>query len=128
MMRDPSILEIVLKAGRDYDQLPVMIAANVHRGSHERLADSVGVKLMFEVFADRAYDESGNLVPRSVAGSVLHDPDAIVAQAISFARDRGVRTLNGDWLDLEADTLCIHGDNESSVAAARAVRDALKTL
>lgn len=128
MMRDPSILEVVLQAGRDYGQLPVMIAANVHRASHERLASSLGVKLMFEVFADRAYDESGNLVPRSVAGSVLHDPEAIVGQAVSFARDRGVRTLEGAWLDLDADTICIHGDNDSSVAAARAVRDALRAL
>lgn len=128
MMRDPAILETVLKAGRDYGDLPVMIAANAQRAEHERLAAALGVDLMFEVFADRAYDDSGNLVPRSVAGSVLHDAGAIVAQAVSFARDRGVTTHTGSWLDLDADTLCIHGDNASSLAAARSVRDALSAL
>lgn len=128
MMRDPAILDIVLRAGRDYGHLPVMIATNVHRAEHEQRAKALGVEMLFEVFADRAYDEAGNLVPRSVPGSVLHEQEAIVAQAISFARDGGIKTLNGDWLDLEADTLCIHGDNDSSVAAATAVRDALRTL
>lgn len=128
MMRDPAILETVLKAGRDYGNLPVMIASNAQRTDHERLAASLGVELMFEVFADRAYDEYGNLVPRSVMGSVLHDATAIVAQAVSFARDQGVNTQSGSWLDLGADTICIHGDNESSLAAARAVRDALSAL
>lgn len=128
MMRDPAILETVLKAGREYGDLPVMIAANAQRAEHERLAASLGVNLMFEVFADRAYDEAGNLVPRSVSGSVLHDANAIVAQAVSFARDRGVQTQSGNWLALDADTICIHGDNESSLAAARAVRDALSAL
>ena len=128
MMRDPAILETVLKAGRDYGDLPVMIAANAQRAAHERLAASLGVDLMFEVFADRAYDSSGNLVPRSVAGSVLHDAGAIVAQAVSFARDRGVTTQGGAWLELDADTICIHGGNADSVAAARSVRDALSAL
>ncbi|WP_394171652.1 5-oxoprolinase subunit PxpA [Saccharospirillum alexandrii] len=128
MMRDPAILETVLKAGRDCGDLPVMIAANAQRAEHEQLAASLGVDLMFEVFADRAYDDSGNLVPRSVAGSVLHDAGAIVAQAVSFARDRGVTTHTGRWLDLDADTLCIHGDNASSLAAARSVREALSAL
>ncbi|MEP4545512.1 MAG: 5-oxoprolinase subunit PxpA [Saccharospirillum sp.] len=128
MMRDPAILETVLKAGRDYGDLPVMIAANAKRAEHELLAASLGVDLMFEVFADRAYDDSGNLVPRSVADSVLHDAGAIVAQAVSFARDRGVTTHTGRWLDLDADTLCIHGDNASSLAAARSVREALSAL
>lgn len=128
MMRDPAVLETVLKAGRDYGQLTVMIAATARKAEHERLASSLGVTLLFEVFADRAYDESGNLVPRSMPGSVLHDADAIVAQAVAFARDRGVRTQGGSWLDLQADTICIHGDNEQSVAASKAVRDALRAL
>lgn len=128
MMRDPAILETVLKAGRDYDNLPVMIAANANRSDHEKRGAALGVRLLFEVFADRAYDDAGNLVPRVEPGSVLHDADAIVAQAVGFARDRGVRTRSGNWLGLEADTICIHGDNEQSVAAARAVRDALGAL
>ena len=128
MMRDSAILETVMKAGRDYGDLPVMIAANAKRADHEKLAASLEVKLLFEVFADRGYDDSGNLVPRSVPGSVLHDADAIVSQAVGFARDQGVQTRTGSWLDLEADTICIHGDNEQSVAAARAVRDAIRAL
>lgn len=128
MMRDPVILETVLKAGHDYGDVSVMIAANAQRADHERLAETLGVNLLFEVFADRAYDDAGNLVSRSVPGSVFHDSDSIVAQAVSFARDHGVKTQSGRWLGLQADTICIHGDNAESVAAATAVRDALRTL
>jgi len=49
----------------------------------------------------------------------------IVKQALSFARQGGVTSATGKWLDLPADSLCVHGDNEAALEAVRAIRTAL---
>ena len=70
--------------------------------------------------------DSGTLVPRSHPGSMLTDPQAVTAQAVSIAIDQRVRALDGTWIELEARTLCLHGDTPGAVALARRVRTALR--
>lgn len=90
------------------------------------LAADAGIPVVLEAFTDRAYTPDGTLVPRSVPGSVLTDPDQVVAQALSIALDHRVRTMEGTWIDLEARTLCLHGDTPGAVALAQQVRAALE--
>jgi UPF0271 protein len=66
-----------------------------------------------EGFADRAYTPEHTLVPRDVAGAVIHDPDAAAAQAVALARSGRCATL------------CVHGDTPGALEIARAVRAAL---
>lgn len=91
-----------------------------------RLAADAGIPVVLEAFIDRAYTPAGTLVPRSVPGSVLTDPGAVLTQALSIALDRRVRTLDGTWIDLDAHTLCLHGDTPGAVAMAQQVRAALE--
>lgn len=126
MMKDPAILEAVLKAVHDYNpSLTLMIPATRLHGEHRALAAQYGVPLWLEAFADRAYDSEGQLVSRRQPGAVHHEAATIVAQARSFAEQGGVRSIDGQWLDLPADSLCVHGDNPESLAAVKAIRDAL---
>lgn len=81
--------------------------------------------LWFEAFADRAYDNAGHLVSRQVPGSVHHDPEIIVRQALTIARGEPLVASDGSALLLQANTLCVHGDNASSVAAVQRIREAL---
>ncbi|HVE65751.1 MAG TPA: LamB/YcsF family protein, partial [Thermoanaerobaculia bacterium] len=74
---------------------------------------------------DRAYEADGTLQSRSIAGSVLTDPADAVRQALSFVKDGGVAAVDGTFLRLEVDTLCLHGDTAGAPDIARAVRDAL---
>jgi UPF0271 protein len=128
MMRDMSTLEAVMSAIRKYDSsLPLMLPATVHHERHQKLAQYVGVPVLLEAFADRAYDDEGQLVSRRLPGAVHQSVKAIVAQAVSFARKGGVTSTSGQWLDLPADSLCVHGDTEGALAAIRQIRDALKT-
>ena len=62
---------------------------------------------------------------RRQAGAVHEDPELIVKQALSFAHNGGVTSTTGKWLDLPADSLCVHGDNEAALEAVRAIRSAL---
>ncbi|MDX1597230.1 MAG: 5-oxoprolinase subunit PxpA [Marinobacter sp.] len=128
MMKDATILQAVMQAVRTYrSDLPLMIPATLHYRQHQELAGHVGVPLLMEAFADRAYDDEGQLVSRRQQGAVHHDPQRIVDQALSFATQGGITSINGRWLELPADSLCVHGDNDSALAAVRAIRDALQS-
>jgi UPF0271 protein len=83
-----------------------------------------GLRYAREAFADRVYNPDGTLQARSVPGSLITEPDAVAQQAASIAR-RIVVAHNGTSFPIQADTLCLHGDNPAAVANARAVRAAL---
>jgi len=89
-------------------------------------AEAAGLRFAAEAFVDRAYDARGRLVSRSRPGAVVSDPAAAAAAAVRLARDRVVTTLDGGELAVEADTLCLHGDNPNALGVARAVREALE--
>lgn len=126
MMRDDTLLKAVAHAVATYRQdLPLMIPTTCRFEEHRRIVNDEGVPVLFEAFADRAYTDDGQLAPRRSAGAVHDDPDIIVAQALSFAKKGGVTSLTGKWLSLPADSLCVHGDNDSALAAIRAIRAAL---
>jgi UPF0271 protein len=88
-------------------------------------ASGMGMKVAREGFVDRAYEPDGTLQSRSVAGSVLTNPADAVRQALSFVKNGGVTAVDGTFIKLAVDTLCVHGDTLGSPDIARAVRDAL---
>jgi 5-oxoprolinase (ATP-hydrolysing) subunit A len=129
MMANPAQLRAVIEAIARYDsQLPLMLLAMRDNSVAQALADEFGVQLWFEAFADRAYDSAGRLVSRQLPGAVHHDPETIVAQALTLARGEPLQASDGSDLSLNADTLCVHGDNASSVAAVQRIRQALGEL
>lgn len=126
MMKDTATLQIVMEAVASYrDGLPLMIPVTMDADQHREMARRAGVPLIFEAFADRAYDDNGQLVPRSERGSVQEEPDLIVQQALSLINDGGVYSITGQWLSLPADSLCVHGDNAHALEATRAIHLAL---
>jgi UPF0271 protein len=89
-------------------------------------ATGMGMRVAREGFVDRAYEPDGTLQSRSIAGAVLTDPAEAVAQALSFVRKGGVTAVDGSFVKLEVDTLCVHGDTPGAADIARAVRDAFR--
>ncbi|MGA2835931.1 MAG: 5-oxoprolinase subunit PxpA [Acidimicrobiales bacterium] len=85
-----------------------------------------GVRLVAEGFCDRGYDVLGRLVPRDADGAVVDDPAVAAARARSLAVDRGVAAVDGRWVPLEVETVCLHGDRPDADHRARSVRDALR--
>jgi UPF0271 protein len=83
------------------------------------------LRVVFEGFLDRAYEDDGTLTPREVPGAVLHDPDIARERATTWARSGCVRTRSGRLLSLPLETLCVHGDTPDAVSIASRVRDAL---
>ncbi|MFG1489487.1 LamB/YcsF family protein, partial [Oceanospirillum sp. HFRX-1_2] len=134
MMQQPQVLRAILQAVVDFSagqnlNLPVLIMATADNSEQQRLADELGASLMFEAFADRAYDENGMLVNRRLEGAVYHDQQQVVDQALAIAKGELIKTFAGGIeVSLNADTLCVHGDNEASLQAVKAIRQALNAL
>ncbi|GGB95650.1 LamB/YcsF family protein [Cellulomonas carbonis] len=89
------------------------------------VARDAGVRVVAEAFPDRAYAPDGTLVPRSHEGAVLHDAGAIAERAVRMATDGSVEAADGTSVRVDVETLCLHGDSPSAVAAAVATRRAL---
>ena len=82
--------------------------------------------MVHEVFADRAYEDDGQLVSRHKPGAVLHDAKAIAARVVKMVQDGAVVSVTGKVIKMRTDTVCIHGDTPGAVDIARGVRQALK--
>src|SRR5256885_12499270 len=88
-----------------------------------REASGMGMKVAREGFVDRAYEADGTLQSRSIAGSVLTDPADAVGQALSFVKDGGVTAVDGTFLQLAVDTLCVPGGTPARPQIARPILD-----
>jgi UPF0271 protein len=89
-------------------------------------AQREGLRYAGEAFADRVYNPDGTLQSRKIAGSVLTDPEQAARQAVEIAALRRVTAHDGTVVPLDAETLCLHGDNPKALENARAVRRALE--
>jgi UPF0271 protein len=105
--------------------LPLLVLAVVPRSEIQRLAEAAGLRTVTEAFADRVYNPDGTLVPRSRPGAVLQDPEAVSEQVLRMANDRQIRTADGSFIDIHAQSICVHGDSPSAVLKAAAARRAL---
>jgi UPF0271 protein len=90
------------------------------------LATAAGVRVFAEFFADRGYRSDGRLVPRSEPDAVIEDAAAVSARVRRLVAEGWVRSVDGDRVDLRADSVCVHGDTQGAAELARAVRRAIE--
>ena len=122
MMAKPAVFTAVLDAVAGfYKPLKLMILATARQQEFAAQAKVQGVELLFEAFADRRYTDEGTLTPRSQAGAVLHSDD-MLAQVRQLVKHGSVTTASGKQLALQADTLCVHGDNQAAIAQVQQIR------
>ncbi len=121
MMKDDTVFKAIAKAISLYDkEIKLMILSTLENARYEIMAQHYRIKLLYEVFADRSYDDEGRLVPRSQEGAVLNHDQAI--KRAKLLLDRGViETISGKERKLQADTLCVHGDNQEAVEMVKAL-------
>lgn len=91
----------------------------------ELVARAAGVDVYSEIFADRAYQPDGQLVPRSQPGAVIHDPEAAAERLIAFVEHGRMAVMGAEPIPLDAHSICVHGDTPGAVGMARHVRQEL---
>jgi len=121
--RDAALSRAIAAAVKDTDASLVLFGL---AGSElVRAGGEAGLAVANEVFADRTYQSDGTLTPRSQPDAMIRDVGASIAQVLGMVRDGKVRSLQGTEVPVQADTLCIHGDEPGAVDFARKIRAAL---
>jgi UPF0271 protein len=92
----------------------------------ERAGRQLDLPVAREGFCDRQYDDDGNLTSRKIPGSVLKDPEAVTEQVLRMVVEGEIVSRNGKRLPCEVETLCVHGDEPTAIATARAARAGLE--
>ena len=122
MMADGHIRSAVMEAIAECHQpLAFMLQATPDAEIHRQEAQAFGLDLLFEAFADRCYDDNGALLSRAKEGAV-HSTDKMLEQVIQLQKHGTVTTVSGHQLELQADSLCVHGDNMDGVNAIEKIR------
>jgi len=91
-----------------------------------RAANDVGLRVISEVFADRAYEEDGSLVARSKPGAIIHDEELCIQRIIKMLKDGKVAAVSGKEIDVTVDSICVHGDNPQALLFVQKIRENLK--
>ena len=91
----------------------------------EVAAKKNSLRIACEIFADRNYEDSGNLISRSKPSALITDPELAKNHVLSMVKNQAINCLSGKQIPCEIDSVCIHGDNESSLATAKSIRDNL---
>ena len=91
----------------------------------EIAAKKLNMKIACEIFADRNYEDDGNLVSRSKDHALITDPEVAKKHVLNMVKNQALNCYSGKQIPCEIDSVCIHGDNQSSLATAKSIRENL---
>lgn len=119
-VRDRPTARAITRAIRDIDQdLMLIMSGSIVAEECDRL----GIRLVNEAFVDLDYHPDGSLILDRQRGA--RDPQQVAANAVSLVTRGGRTAVDGSWLPIAVDSICLHGDMQNAVELARAVNDAL---
>jgi len=122
--RDAVLSTAICRAVRDVDASLVVFAL---AGSVTvDVARDMGLRVASEVFADRSYQDDGSLTSRRQPGAMITDLQQSIDQVLAMVQQGYVRAVSGKEVPLQADTLCVHGDQPGALAFAQGLRSALE--
>lgn len=121
---DGAVANAIVAAVQAID--PTLAVLAISGTQLEQAARAQGLTVRSEIFADRAYLPSGQLVPRGQPGAVLHDATEAADRLIGYLKSGRMPVVGAEPIALRADSICVHGDNAESVAMVREVRARLE--
>lgn len=124
MMKDEDIFMSIVRALSKYNKnLKLMILSTNNNAHYEALAKAYDIELIYEVFADRGYTNEGLLVPRTEVGAVIESKDEIISRIELLEKEGKLLTVSGQKIDMQADSMCVHGDNQQAVDLVKSLRE-----
>lgn len=105
---------------------PRIIISSSSSVAIESAAERCGLRVATTFLADRAYDESGLLVPRGIEGAVIKDAAQVMARVVQLLQDGTVTTLSGKVIAANACSILLHGDTPGAVELARQIRHGIE--
>ena len=95
------------------------------RSQMEKAGKKLGMKIAAEIFADRNYEDDGNLVSRSKENAMITDPEIAKKHVIKMVESQALNCYSGKQIPCEIDSICVHGDGKSAVNTAKQIREEL---
>jgi UPF0271 protein len=117
---DRGTADVLVRAVRAFDpRIALLVLSNTEL---ERAAEAGGIATAKLFLADRAYDGTGQLVPRRLPGAVIKNEADVLARVARVLDDRTIRTIEDETLTIEVDSILVHSDTPGAVALARSIR------
>ena len=123
-VNDESLAQAICESILEID--PDMILVALVGSRWLDIAEDMGLKVAREIFADRALNADGTLVSRSQPGSVIHDTAEVVERSLRMVTEGKATAITGEQIDVQADSLCLHGDTPGAVEMAAALKRELE--
>jgi len=122
--QDSALADAIVRAVAAVDRRLVLVAL---AGSVcVTSARALGLTVAEEAFADRAYSQSGTLMPRDLPGAVISDAHEALDRAIRLVQEGTLPAFDGSTIRVHADTICLHGDTPNAEVLARTLREGLE--
>ena len=121
--KDPALSMAIAQAIYDFDKTQVLFGLSGSYLISE--AKAIGIKTASEVFADRTYQDDGNLTPRTKLNALIEDEEQAIGQVIQMIKKGTVTATSGKEVPILAETICLHGDGKNAVAFASAINKRL---
>lgn len=121
--KDKALATAICEAIKEYDDSLILLAL----ANSEMIQAAKDMRLAYanEVFADRAYEPDGTLVARTKPGAMIKDEKEAIARVIRMAKEGKVTAIDGTEVDIQADSICVHGDGEKALLFVKKIREAL---
>jgi UPF0271 protein len=126
MMRDENIFKAILNAISSFNKnIKLMILSGPKNEEYEYTAKLYDINLIFEVFADRNYNDDGTLVSRLNEYAIIHDELEVMSRVVNLKERRYINSINNQKLFFKCDSICVHGDNDKALEFIKSVRKSL---
>jgi 5-oxoprolinase (ATP-hydrolysing) subunit A len=105
-----------------------LIYVALYGSEMEKAARKLNLPLAREGFADRQYEDDGNLASRSIPGTVHKDPATALEQCVRMIESKQVISRHGNKVKVEVETICLHGDEPTAVMLAGEIKSGLEKM
>ena len=119
---DYALSTAICEAIKEFDSSLIVLALS--GGQMAKAAQDMGLRTAMEVFADRAYEEDGTLVNRRKEGAVITDENEAIVRVIRMVKEKKITAITGKDIDIQADSVCVHGDGAKALAFVEKIREA----
>ncbi|WP_231856263.1 LamB/YcsF family protein [Jeotgalicoccus saudimassiliensis] len=122
--KNENLARVIAKSVKDFNpELKLMGLAN---NNLVKAGKEIGLAVVNEVFADRGYEDDGTLVSRSKEGAMITDSTLATERVVRMITEGKVESINGNDVDIQADSICVHGDGEKALEFVREIRNQLE--
>lgn len=121
---DYHLAQVIVKAIKEYN--PKLKILGLSQQNLVKAGQEEGLQTRQEVFADRAYERDGTLVSRRKQGAMIEDASIASRRIIRMVKEGKVQSIDGEDIEIQADSICVHGDGPKALRFVQDIRQALK--